>query len=191
MKRIAVITRDGFLYKKIAYSLEDCDSVMLNEGGDTRGFDRVFLDLDTCPIRLDGAVTMSRNGECILPIPFALDAPVRYLSDTEAARLIPEERAVALGGRTVKLTELEYALFSLLVKARGAAVSREDILDRVWHGDADGGIVNVYIHYLREKLETEGERIILASRGRGYSLTEKYAAAFKKEDGENTDADLA
>jgi two-component system OmpR family response regulator len=78
-----------------------------------------------------------------------------------------------------------------LVNARGAAVSREVILDRVWHGDADGGIVNVYIHYLREKLETEGERIILASRGRGYSLTEKYAAAFKKEDGENTDADLA
>ncbi len=178
MKRIAVITRDVFLYKKIAYSLEGCDTVMLSAVGDLRCADRVFLDVDTCPAEIEGAVTMSRSGECLLPIPFELDAPLRYISDTAAARLIPEEREVLLGGRTVRLTELEYALFALLVEAGGGAVSREEILDRVWHGDADGGVVNVYIHYLREKLETDGERMILASRGRGYSLSGKYAEMF-------------
>lgn len=180
MKRIAVITHDGFLYKKISYSLEDCDTVMLETDGNIRGFDRIFLDLDAFPVNIDGAVTMSRDGECMLPIPFALDAPRSYISDFATARLISEEREVRLDGRTVRLTELEYALFALLVEAGGEPVSREDILDRVWHGDADSGVVNVYIHYLREKLETEGERMILASRGRGYSLSEKYAKMFER-----------
>ena len=55
--------------------------------------------------------------------------------------------------------------------------------EHVWHGDADGGIVNVYIHYLREKLEDCGERVIIASRGRGYSLSEKYAKMFGERRG--------
>lgn len=183
MKRIAVITRDEYLYKKIALSLEGCSTDMLTSEEGIEAFDRVFLDLDAFPVGIEGAVTMSRGGECILPIPFALDAPMRYISCDEAARLIPNSREVRFGGRTVRLTELEYALLALLVEAGGEPVSRETILDRVWQGDADGGIVNVYIHYLREKLETEGERIIAASRGKGYSLTEKYAAAFRREKG--------
>ena len=178
MKRIAVVTRDEFLYKKIALSLEGCDTVMLGSGDGTHGFDRVFADIDTCEFTDGTAVTMSRRGECDLSIPFGIDAPARYLTDTAEARLLPESREVALGDRLVKLTELEFALFSLIVEACGEPVSREKILERVWHGETDGGIVNVYIHYLREKLEDCGERVIVASRGRGYSLSEKYVKMF-------------
>ena len=40
--------------------------------------------------------------------------------------------------------------------------------------DADGGILNVYVHYLREKLEKRGEKIIISSRKSGYKIDEKY-----------------
>ena len=183
MKRIAVVTRDVFLYKKISLSLSDCDSVMLDSPEGHLAFDRVFHDVDSCEGSVPDAVTMSRRGQCDLPIPFSLDAPARYLEDTASARLLPESREVILGDRSVKLTELEYALFALIVEAGGDAVSREKILKQVWHGDADGGIVNVYIHYLREKLEGEGERVIVASRGRGYSLSDKYAKLFGERRG--------
>ena len=184
MKKIAVLTRDEFLYKKIALSLEGCNTVMLGSGDDAHGFDRVFLDLDTCEVASVGKVTMSRRVSCDLPIPFGIDAPARYLSEKASARLIPERREVTLGDISVKLTELEFLLFSLIVEAGGEAVSREEILERVWHGEADGGIVNVYIHYLREKLESGGERVIVASRGKGYSLSEKYAKMFGERSGD-------
>ena len=178
MKRIAVVTRDEFLYKKIALSLAGHDTVMLGSNDDFSGFDRVFLDIDTCEAASVGKVTMSRHSYCDLPIPFDIDAPARYLSEKASGRLIPERREVTIGDLSIKLTELEFLLFSLIVEAGGEAVSREKILEEVWHGEADGGIVNVYIHYLREKLESGGERVIVASRGKGYSLSEKYAKMF-------------
>ena len=179
MKKIAVLTRDEFLYKKIALSFEGCNTVMLGSGDDAHGFDRVFLDLDTCEAASVGKVTMSRRVSCDLPVPFGIDAPARYLSKKASARLIPERREVTLGDISVKLTELEFLLFSLIVDAGGEAVSREEILERVWHGEADGGIVN-----LREKLESGGERVIVASRGKGYSLSEKYAKMFGERSGD-------
>ena len=84
-----------------------------------------------------------------------------------------EEKCVLLFGEKIKLTELEYALFSLLYK-RQSFVSREEILASVWHGEADGGIINVYVHYLREKLEKGGEKIILSSRKLGYGISENF-----------------
>ena len=184
MKRIAVVTRDEFLYKKIALSLEGCDAVMLGSSDVVTGFDKVFWDIDTCDAASFGKITMSRRGNCDLPIPFDIDAPARYLAKTVVARLLPERREVTLGDVSVKLTELEFLLFELIVEAGGEAVSRERILDQVWHGEADGGIVNVYIHYLREKLESGGERVIVASRGKGYSLSEKYAKMFRERSGD-------
>ena len=179
MKTVAVVTKDAFLFKKISLCLEDCEVFLTENAHEAESADTIFCDLDTATSIPDRAVKMSRRDECDLPIPFSLDAPRRFLSRSEAA-LIPERRAVMLRGREIRLTELEYALFSLIAGARGEPVSREEILERVWHSDADGGIVNVYIHYLREKLESDGERVIAASRGKGYSLTAKYADLFDR-----------
>ena len=179
MKTVAVVTKDVFLFKKILLCLEDCEVFLAESKGEAESADTVFCDVDTAEILPERAVKMSRRDECDLPIPFSLDAPRRFLSSREAA-LLPERRSVMLRGREIRLTELEYALFSLIAEARGDAVSREEILERVWHSDADGGIVNVYIHYLREKLESDGERVIAASRGKGYSLTAKYANLFDR-----------
>ena len=178
MRRVAVMTRDVFLYKKIALCLDGCEVFMTDSTDEAQGADRVFLDVDSFSSHGIRAIRMSRTEKCDLPIPFSLDAPARYLE--ECAALLPESRSVMLPGRQIRLTELEYSLFSLIVEAGDEPVSREEILERVWHSEADGGIVNVYIHYLREKLEADGERVIAASRGRGYSLTAKYSELFKK-----------
>ena len=61
----------------------------------------------------------------------------------------------------------------LLCSADGEFVSREEILHSVWSGDADPGIINVYVHYLREKLE-DGEKIIVSSRKNGYKIDGRY-----------------
>ena len=177
MKSVAVLTSDIFLFKKIALSLDDCEVTLVGSEWEGTSADALFCDIDTYPVCPDQAVKMSRRAECDLPIPFSLGAPRKFLSRREAA-LIPERRTVLLRGREIRLTELEYALFSLIVNAKGDAVSREEILKRVWRSDAADGIVNVYVHYLREKLESDGERVIGASRGRGYSLTAKYAKLF-------------
>ena len=87
--------------------------------------------------------------------------------------LLTDGTGVMLHGRRVSLTEVEMKLFYALYSSEGM-IGREELLHRVWGDDADGGVLNVYIHYLRTKLETEGERIIIAARGKGYGISEKY-----------------
>jgi DNA-binding response OmpR family regulator len=41
-------------------------------------------------------------------------------------------------------------------------------------GDKGEGLINVYVHYLREKLEVGGEKIINSSRKNGYAIDEKF-----------------
>ena len=180
MKRVSVFTRDKFLFKKISLSLSDCEVKLANDKDDAVGSDCIFVDLDTSPVLVGGAVTMSRREKAILPIPFSIDAPALMVASSGAptCSLLTKRRSVILEGKEIRLTELEYALFELIVKAGEKYVSREEILERVWGGEADGGIVNVYVHYLREKLERGGEKIIISARGRGYTLSEKYRLLF-------------
>ena len=49
-------------------------------------------------------------------------------------------------------------------------MSREELVTAVWGEGADDGVLNVYVHYLREKLEKENERVILYSRKSGYRI---------------------
>ena len=184
MKRVSVFTLDPFLFKKISLLLPDCDVKLHATAKEALGSDCVFIDIDTSPVRISGAVTMSRRDKAELKIPFPLDAPSQILSAVSSplCSLLPDARSVVIQGEEIRLTELEYALFELIVSAGESCVSREEILGRVWGGEADGGVVNVYVHYLREKLERRGERIIISSRGRGYTLSEKYRLLFARGD---------
>ena len=68
-----------------------------------------------------------------------------------------------------------------LLLAKDGYTSREEIAKKVW-GDASDGLINIYVHYLREKLEIGGEKIILSSRKGGYRIDKKYLG------GEDADA---
>jgi len=80
---------------------------------------------------------------------------------------------VRRGTRSIGLTERESSLLLLLFKERGKAVSREQILREVWNDEqgVSSNVVEVYIRYLRQKLEEGGDtRLIHTIRGRGYCL---------------------
>ena len=80
---------------------------------------------------------------------------------------------VRRGIRSIGLTERESSLLLLLFKERGKAVSREQILREVWNDEqgVSSNVVEVYIRYLRQKLEEGGDtRLIHTIRGRGYCL---------------------
>ena len=91
-------------------------------------------------------------------------------------QLFPASRQVSRGGRGLALTAREYQLLLLLLERRGQVLSREEILRRVWPEQQPGSasnVIEVYVRYLRQKLEHGGERrLIHTVRGRGYCLCE-------------------
>ena len=78
-------------------------------------------------------------------------------------------------GRVISLTAKEYDLLELFLRHPRQVLTREMIFDRVWGYDFGGesNVLDVYIRYLRQKLENEGEtRLIHTVRGVGYVLRE-------------------
>jgi two-component system response regulator MprA len=89
--------------------------------------------------------------------------------------LDPASRQGHRGERTIQFTETEFALLDLLLRNRGQVLTREVITERVWGYDFGpaSNPVEVYIRYLRRKLEAEGEpRLVHTVRGVGYQLRE-------------------
>ncbi len=85
-------------------------------------------------------------------------------------------REVTRGGRRVDLTTKEFDLLHFFMLHPRQVLSREMIYDRVWGFDFGGesNILEVYIRYLRSKLEANGEpRLIQTVRGVGYALREE------------------
>lgn len=84
-------------------------------------------------------------------------------------------RHVQRGGVTVELTAREYVLLEYLAMRSGEIVSRSDIWAHVYdfHDDLQSNVVDVYIGYLRKKIEAENlPRLIQTRRGQGYVLGE-------------------
>ena len=97
-------------------------------------------------------------------------APVLEVGDV---RLDPAAHTVTRAGEPVDLTTREFALLEFLMRHPGQAVSRTRILEHVW--DLNFGefsnVVDVYIGYLRRKLEEPfGRPLIRTVRGVGYAL---------------------
>ena len=95
-------------------------------------------------------------------------------SSPAAAGLVLEDSGeFSYNGESLTFTETEKALLTVLYENRGNAVSREELLERVW-GRSEGAKTNltdVYIRYLREKLDDRFDvRLILSVRGKGYML---------------------
>ena len=88
----------------------------------------------------------------------------------------PTAHQVKRGSRPVALTAREYQLLLLLLERQGTVVSREQILSQVWNDQrgAASNVIEVYVRYLRQKLEEGGERRLLHTvRGHGYCLSER------------------
>ena len=91
-------------------------------------------------------------------------------------RLNPATREVYRDDRPIDLTAKEYDLLELFMRHPRQVLTRDTIYDQVWGYDFGGesNIIDVYIRYLRSKLEAEGEpRLIQTVRGVGYALRER------------------
>ncbi|CAM3686785.1 response regulator transcription factor [Smaragdicoccus niigatensis] len=91
----------------------------------------------------------------------------------------PALRRVARGGTEIQLTPREYSVLECLIRSKGSVVSKSDILRAVWdaHYDGDENVVEVYIAYLRKKVDAAfGVETIMTVRGSGYRLREDIIA---------------
>jgi len=82
-------------------------------------------------------------------------------------------RLVSRSGHQVELTAREFDVLAVLARHAGVPVSRSALLDEVWSPAYEGSpnIVDVYIGYLRKKLERpRGRRLIRTVRGKGFLL---------------------
>ncbi|MHB1684929.1 MAG: response regulator transcription factor [Bacilli bacterium] len=84
-------------------------------------------------------------------------------------------REVLRNGETISLTAREFALLQYLLEYKNQVMSRESILQSVWGYDfmGDTNVVDVYIRYVRAKVDQGREPLVHTVRGVGYVLRDK------------------
>jgi DNA-binding response OmpR family regulator len=75
-------------------------------------------------------------------------------------------------GRVIELSPKEFSLLEFLMRNEGRVVTRMQILDHIWGYDyaTDSNLVDVYMAYLRRKVDSDGPSLIRTVRGVGYAL---------------------
>jgi two-component system, OmpR family, response regulator len=99
--------------------------------------------------------------------------PVEPVLQVADLVLDPASRRARRGEREIPLTVKEYMLLAYLVENTGKVLSRTRILNHVWGYSSDPGskVVDVYIRYLRQKIDTDDAvPLIRTLRGFGYSI---------------------
>src|SRR6478752_6310207 len=87
--------------------------------------------------------------------------------------LDPAARQVTRGDTRIELTAREFSLLEYLMRHAGEVVGRFDLLEHVWeaYGASEANVVEVYIGYLRRKVDAPfGRRSVTTVRGAGYRL---------------------
>jgi len=100
----------------------------------------------------------------------AAAVPVLAVADLT---LDPSTREVRRGGRRITLTVREHALLEYFMRSAGRVLTRPMLAEHVWGLDFDpeSNIVDVYVGYLRRKIDGAGEaRLLHTVRGAGYVL---------------------
>jgi two-component system response regulator MprA len=111
----------------------------------------------------------------------ALLRRVGVADEQEAVRFVdielrPVEHTVRRGRRAVELTRTEFLLLELFLRHPRQVLTRAQIFERVWGYDfgESSNSLEVYVGYLRRKLEADGEpRLLQTVRGIGYVLRER------------------
>ncbi|ORW09791.1 response regulator transcription factor [Mycobacterium kyorinense] len=141
------------------------DSVMDRVTGLTAGAD----DYMTKPFSLEELVARLRG---LLRRSNHLAPPAEEELRVGDLTLDGASREVTRGGTPLSLTSTEFELLRFLMRNPRRALTRTEILDRVWNYDFAGrtSIVDLYISYLRKKIDAGREPMIHTVRGVGYML---------------------
>jgi two-component system response regulator TrcR len=141
------------------------DSVMDRVTGLTAGAD----DYMTKPFSLEELVARLRG---LLRRSSQQSPPAAETLKLGDLRMDTASREVSRGDTQISLSSTEFELLRFLMRNPRRALSRAEILDRVWNYDFAGrtSIVDLYISYLRKKIDSGREPIIHTVRGVGYML---------------------
>lgn len=93
--------------------------------------------------------------------------------EVDNLRVNLDTKEVVRGNKTINLTAKEFALLEYLMKNKGRVLSKSDIAEQVWNLNFDTGtnIVEVYVNYLRNKIDKEFENKLIQTRiGMGYLM---------------------
>ena len=137
----------------------------------------------------DRVTGLTAGGDDYVTKPFSLEEVVARLrglvrragaaTSGNDARLVvgdlvldEDSREVRRADRQVSLTATEFELLRYLMRNPRRVLSKAQILDRVWNYDFGGqaNVVELYISYLRKKIDTGAESMIHTVRGAGYVL---------------------
>jgi DNA-binding response OmpR family regulator len=109
--------------------------------------------------------------------------PARAFLRVEDLELDCITHSVQRGGRGIDLSPKEFALLEFLMRNAGQPVSRTAIVQQVWklNFDAVTNVVDVYINYLRRKMDTGYDRALIRTiRGLGYQIGGNGASASRQ-----------
>ncbi|RII41814.1 DNA-binding response regulator [Galactobacter valiniphilus] len=140
---------------------------------------------DTVDDRIEG---LAAGGDDYVTKPFSLEEVLLRLhrlvqrsgaATADEAELVigdltlnTDSREVSRGGDSIQLTATEFDLLRYLMENARRVVSKPQILDAVWNYDFGGqaNIVELYVSYLRKKIDVDREPMIHTVRGAGYVL---------------------
>nr|WP_274638001.1 response regulator transcription factor [Microbacterium bovistercoris] len=138
----------------------------------------------------DRVAGLTAGGDDYVTKPFSLEEVVARLrglmrrsgtaQDVEAEPILrvgdlslnEDSHEVERSGRQIELTATEFELLRYLMRNQRRVVSKAQILDRVWNYDFGGrsSVVELYISYLRKKIDQGEEPLIHTVRGVGYMI---------------------
>lgn len=163
------------------------DGVTLVRGLRRRGFSVPVIFITARGEVRDRVTGLDAGADDYLVKPFSLDellARLRALTRRKRGEVSQRlrigeleldlvARSIRRGVEDIALTNREFALLELLAQSSPRTVSKSAIVERVWDQHFDGGtnVVNVYINYLRSKIDQPGQPSwIRTVRGIGFAL---------------------
>jgi len=158
---VSELRAKGYIQPVIFVSAKDQD-VQVEEGFERGGDDYLRKPFNMNELVLRVKALLRRSGE-------GRPEKIRHrdlLLDSASRRVWRQEEEIPL-------SRLEFDLLYYLIRQAGRVISREELLEEVWHDEEERGLksVNVAVNRLKKKIDQEGEASLIESvRGIGYRL---------------------
>ena len=167
---------DGFAFAKTVRELNQEIPILFMTARDDfaskqRGFQAGIDDYMVKPIDLDELLLRM---EALLRRAGRTQQAASTVLQVADLTLDVDSHDVRRGGEEITLTNTEFELLRYLMENVGIVLSKQKILDAVWSYDFGGqvNVVELYISYLRKKIDADRPALIRTVRGAGYIMRE-------------------